>query len=92
MKIEFDERKDAQNQQKHGLSLALAARMDLETALRRRDARYDYGEKRLQALGLINGRLHMLIYTVRGASLRAISLRKANTREEQQYATRHQGG
>lgn len=48
--------------------------------------RYDYGEDRFQALGLIDGRLHMLVFTIRGGTLRAISLRKANPREVRRYA------
>lgn len=38
-----------------------------------------------QALGKINGRLHMVVFTVRGESLRIISLRKANAREVARY-------
>ncbi len=85
MKIEFDPDKDALNRQKHGLSLADAGRMDFEEALYAPDNRYDYGEDRTQALGLIDGRLHMLVFTMRGDTLRAISLRKANLREVRRY-------
>ena len=49
------------------------------------DDRYDYGEDRTQALGLIDGRLHMLAFTMRGDALRVISLRKANPREVKRY-------
>jgi uncharacterized DUF497 family protein len=49
------------------------------------DDRYDYGEDRTQTLGLIGGRLHMLVFTMRGDVLRAISLRKANRREAKLY-------
>lgn len=85
MKIEFDPDKDAANQQKHGLSLADAERMDFDTAIYAPDDRYDYGEDRTQALGLIDGRLHMLVFTMRGDLLRAISLRKGNPREVKRY-------
>ena len=85
MKIEFDPDKDAANRQKHGLSLADAERMDFDTAIYAPDDRYDYGEDRTQALGLIDGRLHMLAFTMRGDTLRAISLRKANPREVKRY-------
>ena len=85
MKIEFDPDKNAINQQKHGLSLADAERMDLGTAAIDADLRYAYGEGRFQALGLIGGRLHMLVFTMRGDVLRVISLRKANPREVRRY-------
>ena len=85
MEITFDPGKDASNRRKHGLSLADAERMDFDTAIYVRDDRYDYGEVRIQALGLIDGRLHMLAFTLRGDALRAISLRKANERELRRY-------
>ena len=54
-------------------------------ALIDRDTRHNYGEDRFQALGMIDGRLHFLVFTMRGDALRAISLRKANSREEQRH-------
>lgn len=85
MKIEFDPDKDVANRRKHGLSLADAERMDFDAAIYAPDDRYDYGEERMQTLGLIGGRLHMLVFTMRGDVLRAISLRKANRREAKLY-------
>jgi uncharacterized protein len=85
MRVEFDPDKDAANRRKHGLSLAEAGRMDLSTAIVDADCRYAYGEDRFQALGLIDGRLHMLAFTMRGDVLRAISLRKANPREVKRH-------
>lgn len=85
MRIEFDPDKDEINRAKHGLSLAIAADMDLEATLIEPDQRYAYGEARFQALGPIAGRLHLLAFTMRGDVLRAISLRKANSRERRRY-------
>ena len=85
MKIEFDPDKDAINRAKHGLSLAEAAKIDLETAAVIPDDRYAYGEARFRAYGRIDGRLHMLAFTMRGNVLRAISLRKANATEVRRY-------
>ncbi len=85
MKTEFDPDKDTANRRKHGLSLADAERMEFDTALYRPDRRHVYGEDRIQALGFIDGGLHMLVFTMRGAVLRAISLRKANARERNRY-------
>ncbi len=85
MEIEFDPAKDAINRQKHGRSLADAERMDFDTAIYAPDDRYNYGEDRTQALGLIGGRLNMLVFTMRGDVLRAISLRKANPKEVKRY-------
>ena len=71
--------------QKYKQSLATAERMEFVTALLARDSRYDYGEDRIQALGLIDGRLYMLVFTMRGDMVRAISLRKANLKEVRRY-------
>jgi hypothetical protein len=56
--------------------------MDLDLAEIIRDTRRDYGEVRLQARGLIRGRLYVVVFTIRGADFRLISLRKANKREQ----------
>jgi uncharacterized DUF497 family protein len=85
MMIEFDAAKDEINSAKHGISLEAADRMDLSAAIIRPDERFAYGEDRFQALGPIGGRLHVLVYTVRGETVRAISLRKANDRERKYY-------
>lgn len=85
MKIEFDPDKDTANQKKHGLSLADTERMDFATASIKVDSRYDYGEVRRRALGLIDGRLHFLVFTMREDNVRAISLRKASLREVKRY-------
>ncbi len=50
MDIEFDPVKDASNQAKHGVSLALAAELDWDAALVWVDARYEYDELRMIAL------------------------------------------
>lgn len=86
MKIEFYPEKDRANRQKHGVSLALAADLDVDAALVVADRRRAYGEERFQAIGPIGGRLHVLVFTMRGDTLRAISLRKANAREVKRYA------
>jgi len=85
VEIEFDPAKDAINRQKHGLSLADALKMDVEAAFVVPDERRAYGEARRQAYGPIDGRLHVLAFTMRGDVLRAISLRKANSREVRRY-------
>lgn len=85
MNIEFDPLKDQVNRVKHGLSLEAARDMDFDSALKFTDERHAYGEIRWLAIGPISGRLHVLVYTVRGAIVRAISLRKANERERTRY-------
>jgi uncharacterized protein len=85
MQVEFDGKKDRINRQKHGLSLAAAAEMDMLAARVIPDERRDYGEARFRAYGWIGGRLHMLAFTMRGDTIRAISLRRANATEVRRH-------
>jgi uncharacterized protein len=85
VQIEFDPAKDRINRAKHGISLAAAAEMNFDNALVIEDRRVDYGETRFIAYGLIDDRLHVLWFTMRGSVLRAIGLRKANRRERKKY-------
>ncbi|MFC5345497.1 BrnT family toxin [Brevundimonas staleyi] len=86
--IEFDPDKDAANIAKHGMSLQLANRIDLARAVVIPDARSDYGETRWLAYDDIEARLHVLVFTERGGLIRAISLRKANDREQRFVETK----
>jgi uncharacterized DUF497 family protein len=85
MRIEFDLAKDTSNQEKHGLSLALAAELDWDAALVWVDERHDYGELRMIALAPETGILYYVAFVDRGEVRRIISLRKANRREVKHY-------
>lgn len=85
MEIEYDPAKDRINREKHGISLAVAAEMDLEKAVVIEDRRIDYGEARFIAYAPLSGRLHVLWFTMRGTVVRAIGLRRANRREREKY-------
>jgi hypothetical protein len=81
----FDPAKDAVNRAKHGVSLALAEILFAGRHLSVSDDRFEYGEIREVAFGLINGRLFVCVYADREAERRVISLRKANKREVKRY-------
>ena len=49
------------------------------------DRRWDYGEDRYRLLGAVDGRVFVVIYTMRGSMIRIISARKANRREVREY-------
>ena len=85
MQIEFDPAKDRINLIKHGVSLSAAAEIDLDSAIVIADRRFDYGESRFLAYAMLAGRLHVLWFTVRGSTVRAIGLRRANRREREKY-------
>ena len=85
--IEFDPAKDRANAAKHGMSLLAAEEFDWDTALEREDDRFDYGEVRFVALGLIGDRVHVLVFTEGSHedAVRAISLRPAEKHEVRFY-------
>lgn len=85
MQIEFDPAKDAGNQAKHGVSLALAQMLEWDSALVWVDERYEYGELRMIALAPETRVLFYVAFIDRGAVRRIISLRRATRREVKHY-------
>ncbi|WP_024540015.1 BrnT family toxin [Comamonas badia] len=85
MRIEYDAAKDVANQQKHGVSLALAKEIDWPSVYSFVDDRADYGEVREVGYTRINARLYSVVFVQRGGVMRIISLRKANSREVKLY-------
>mgnify|MGYP001581043322 CR=1 FL=1 len=85
MRIAVDPAKDASNQEKHGLSLALAAALDWDASLVWVDERREYGELRMIALAPETGILYCVAFVDRGVTRRIISLRRANRREVKHY-------
>jgi uncharacterized DUF497 family protein len=84
--IEFNAAKNAANLLKRGVGLVRFGDMEIETTISFEDTRRDYGERRFQVWGLLDGRLHVAVITPRGERIRVISLRRANHREEMAYA------
>ncbi|MEJ8574913.1 BrnT family toxin [Microbaculum marinum] len=85
MEYEWDPRKAAANVVKHGVAFEHVVDFQWESARLGEDRRHRYGEKRFIALGLIGERVHVVIFTLRGTTIRIISLRKANERERRSY-------
>jgi uncharacterized protein len=84
--FEWDEAKSQDNLEKRGFDFEYAARIfkggDL---LEYEDRRRHYGERRIVAIGEIEGEILLLVYTWRGASRRIISARLASRRERNAY-------
>ena len=85
MNIEFDDSKSRRNARERGLPFDRAAEFDWETAIYEEDTRRDYGERRVVAIGFLEGRLHVLCFTPIEGGARIISFRKANRREVKAY-------
>ena len=84
--IEYDPKKSAQNERKHGVSFdeAATALLDPHALAQEDDAE---GEARWALVGLsAAGRLLTVVYTLRGDNVRLISARKATAKEERTYA------
>lgn len=86
-RISFDAVKDVLNRQQHGVSLAMIGDV-LEGAVGTfQDGRFDYGEERFVTFGRVDDRLYVAVWTMREDTVRAISLRKANAREQKRYGS-----
>lgn len=85
MNVTWDEGKRRANLAKHGLDFAAAEKLFDDYRLERLDTRQDYGEDRWIALGMIHGKVVVLVYTERDEDIRAISLRKATPEERTIY-------
>jgi uncharacterized protein len=87
VRIEFDPAKDDINRAKHGVSLLAATSFDWDTALEREDDRFDYGEIRFVAIGQIDARLYVIVFTEGSDddAVRIISVRPAEKHERSYY-------
>lgn len=85
MHIEFDDNKYEANIRERGLSFQLVVEFDFDSAMVWQDVRKPYPEVRFTALGLLDGRVHSLVFTETRTGIRVISFRKANKREVKQY-------
>jgi len=80
---EWDEAKRQSNLNNHGVDFADAASLNWHTATF--ETQFVSGEKRILAYAPRDQRLYAIVYTMRGTTIRIISLRKANKREVVKY-------
>lgn len=85
MLIEFDPAKNERNITNRALSFERTADFDFDSALFAIDERRNYSETRIRALGMLDGRLHSLVFVEIEGGIRVISFRKANDREVRRY-------
>lgn len=86
MRYDWDPEKAVSNLAKHGVAFETALRLDWtrDVSSEQRVGR----ERRVKALVPLESRIHVCVYTQRGAVRRVISLRKANRREVATYIAR----
>jgi uncharacterized DUF497 family protein len=92
LRFEWDERKNAENQRKHGVSFAEAETVFLdEFALLIDDPDHSSREQRFVLLGLGAALRHLVVchaYRASGTVIRMISARKATAAERRMYQER----
>jgi uncharacterized DUF497 family protein len=86
MQFEWDEQKRRTNIRKHGFDFRDAFKLFDSPMLVAPDDRVDYGEDRCIGIGILEGRIVVVIFTERGDDIiRIISIIKALTHERIRY-------
>ena len=86
MRYSWDEEKNRRNIALHGIAFEDARRIFEGPTVERVDDRFDYGEIRVYAIGLVNGLEITLIYSDReDDERRIISAWRAETHERRHY-------
>jgi uncharacterized DUF497 family protein len=85
MQYEWNEQKRLSNVRKHGIDFQDAVRIFEGDTLLMEDDRLDYGEHRFVSLGLLQGRVIVVVHVEQTGVTRIISARKATKYEQRIY-------
>ena len=86
MGFEWDDVQEAINRQKRGITFIDAASVFGDPLhLEEGSTRPEYGEERRKAIGMVQGRIVTVIFTIRQDQHRIISARRARPDERQRY-------
>lgn len=88
MQIGYDPAKRDATLVERGLDFRDAAEVFAGPVFEQDDGRFAYGERRVITIGLLRGRMVVLVWTPRGPVRHVISMRKANEREQQRFRDR----
>ena len=88
MKITFDPAKRASTLRDRNLDFVDAGEVFAGKALNIPDERRDYSEPRIITVGLLRGRMVIVVWTPRGGGRLVFSMRKANDREKARFGKR----
>jgi uncharacterized DUF497 family protein len=83
MRFEWDEAKSDRNRRMRGFGFETAARIFDGLIHEFPDLRREYGEERRVALGMVEGEVLVVVYTLRSEIRRIISARRANRKERE---------
>jgi uncharacterized DUF497 family protein len=85
MDFEWDSAKEQANRKKHGIDFRTASKVFLDPFVIEFDDRDTASELRFNAIGLVDGRMLFVTYTMRGSVVRIISARGAERHEKKKY-------
>ena len=89
-RFDWHDAKAAKTETERGITFGFASRVFLDPARIDFDvSRPEEGEERRKAVGVIDGRLYTVVYTMRGDETWLISARRANKAEERKYGPVH---
>jgi uncharacterized protein len=85
MKFEWNSAKERANRKKHGMGFRTAAKVFLDPHVIEFEEFGVEEELRFHAIGLVEGRMLFVVYTMRGDVVRIISARGAEPNEKRKY-------
>ena len=88
MEFEWDPAKSEATFRVRGFDFVYASRVFAGTVIETPDARADYGEPRLKAIGQVGSDILVVVYTPRNGATRIISPRQANRKERALWLSR----
>jgi len=86
MEFEWDENKNQANFLKHGIEFNDAISIFDGRVIEYVSTKRDYGELRVTAIGDLNGKVVVIIYTLSNGAYRIISARRAGRNERRTYS------
>ena len=92
MRYTWDPEKNLRNLAKHGITFADAVRIFDGVTVEQEDKRFDYGEVRVYAIGIVNGLEITVIYTDRNENERRIIAAWRAEPHERRYYWQHVNG
>jgi uncharacterized DUF497 family protein len=85
MDFEWDDDKEEANRRKHQVDFETASKVFLDPYVVEFDDRDSLAELRSNAIGIVDGRVLFVTYTLRGDVVRIISARGAEPHEKRKY-------